>query len=151
MEHAAEAETVSLSVLDTLVGYHLRRTSSRFAADFADALGDLGMRQVLFGILSTLRDNPGINQGAAGRVLGIQRPNMVSLVNDLVERGFVERRVARDDRRAFELRLTPAGERQIDLALARIRQHEDDLLRSLTAAERGTLIDLLSRIEASSG
>jgi DNA-binding MarR family transcriptional regulator len=106
------------------------------------------MRQVLFGILSTLRDNPGINQGAAGRVLGIQRPNMVSLVNELAERGLVERRVAPGNRRAFELLLTPAGEQKIVTALARIRKHEEALLSGLSDAERQTLIDLLSRIEA---
>ncbi len=147
MERAAGVNDTSRSVLDTLVGYHLRRASSLFAADFADAVGDLGMRQVLFGILSTLRDNPGMNQGAVGRILGIQRPNMVSLVTELAERGLVERRVARDDRRAFELELTRAGEAQFDTALASIRQHEDHLLRGLTADERGVLIGLLSRIK----
>jgi DNA-binding MarR family transcriptional regulator len=146
-DHASEADEVRLNVLDTLVGYHLRRTSSLFAADFAEALGDLGIRQVLFGILSTIRDNPGINQGAAGKVLGIQRPNMVSLVNDLVDRGLIERRIARDDRRAFELQLTPAGAVQIETALERIREHEDLLLRDLTADERQMLIALLTRIE----
>ncbi len=147
MGRAAGAGETGRSVLDTLVGYHLRRASSLFAADFADALSDLAMRQVLFGILSTLRDNPGMNQGAVGRVLGIQRPNMVSLVNELADRSLIERRVAQDDRRALELVLTSAGEAQIDTAFARIRQHENHLLRDLSAEERTVLIGLLSRIE----
>jgi DNA-binding MarR family transcriptional regulator len=44
--------------------------------------------------------------------------------------------------------LTPAGEQKIVTALARIRKHEEALLSGLSAAERQTLIDLLSRIEA---
>ncbi|MFZ3484102.1 MarR family winged helix-turn-helix transcriptional regulator [Sphingomonas sp. 3-13AW] len=146
-----QEDRVSLGVLDTLVGYHMRRLSTLFATDFANAVGDLGLRQVLFGILSIVGGNPGINQGEVGKALGIQRANMVSLVNELVDRELIDRRVAAEDRRAFELRLTPAGERCVEEAIGRIREHEDMLLSDLSAQERASLIQLLSRIGAGGG
>lgn len=139
---------VHLTVLDTLVGYHLRRASTVVANDFSRTVGELGLRQVLFGILSTIHDNPGINQGAAGRVLGIQRANMVSLVHELTELGLVDRLVAPEDRRAFALTLSDKGRALVEEGLARIRRHEAALLEDLDAGERETLIRLLGKIEA---
>ncbi|WP_245843860.1 MarR family winged helix-turn-helix transcriptional regulator [Sphingomonas spermidinifaciens] len=136
-----------LTLLDTFVGYHLRRASQRFAAGFADTVGPMGMRQVLFGVLTIVHDNPGIRQGAAGEALGIQRANMVSLVNELVDRGLVARRVSDTDRRAFALELTPAGEVLVEQGVERIRANEADLLAPLSAAERRMLLGLLSRID----
>lgn len=141
-------DAVELGVLDELVGYHLRRASSVFGADFARALAGTEMRQVLFGVLCVIAANPGINQGAAGRVLGIQRANMVALINELVEQGLVERCAVEGDRRAFALRLTDRGQARLGHSLDRIHAHEAELLADFSPAERITLIELLSRIEA---
>lgn len=137
-----------IGVLDQLVGYHLRRASTVFANDFAQAVAGTGMRQVLFGILSIIKANPAINQGNVGRALGIQRANMVSLVNELVDKGMVHRETSPEDRRAFALTLTAKGEALMALCLANIREHEEHLLADLSASERETLIGLLMRIEA---
>ena len=141
-------EGTDLGVLSELAGYHLRRASGAFAADFARVLDGTGMRQVLFGILSVVSANPGINQGAVGRGLGIQRANMVALINELVDLGLVERRISDDDRRAFALSTSPAGARMLAECLSRIRSHEEEMLSDLSAAERATLIALLTKVEA---
>jgi DNA-binding MarR family transcriptional regulator len=138
----------SIGYLDEIVGYHLRRASAVIGNDFARSLADTGLRQVLFGILSVISANPGINQGSVGRALGIQRANMVSLINELVDRDLVKRETAAGDRRAFALTLSSAGKRMLTEGLTRIRAHEDRLLAGLSAKERATLIALLSRIEA---
>lgn len=143
-----ESDGVELGALGDLAGYHLRRASGAFAADFARALAGTGMRQVLFGIMSVVAANPGINQGAAGRVLGIQRANMVALINELVDEGLIEREVSKEDRRAFSLTLSPKGRVVLDDCLAHIRVHEEEMLTDLSAADRVKLIALLTRIEA---
>lgn len=141
-------EATSLGALETLAGYHLRRASNAFGSDFSRALSGTGMRQVLLGILSVVESNPGANQGSVGRMLGIQRANMVTLINDLVERGLIDRKVARGDRRAFELTITGEGRALLDDCLKRIAEHEAEMLSDLSAREQTTLIDLLRRIEA---
>ena len=138
---------VPAGALDALVGYHLRRAHGTVAADFARAVPGTGMRQVLFGILSVVEANPRINQGAAGRMLGIQRANMVSLINELVDAGWIGRQIADEDRRAFALNLTDEGRTALDHALELIRAHENAVLGALSAKERATLVDLLRRIE----
>lgn len=143
-----EDEEAPLGVLEGLVGYHLRRASSAFSNDFSRAIEGTGMRQVLFGILSVVGANRDINQGAVGRSLSIQRANMVSLINQLVDAGLIDRRTASDDRRAFALNLTPAGEAMLKDCHARIEKHEQRMLADFTAAERRTLIALLNRIAA---
>ena len=143
----ADDEEAPLGVLEHLAGYHLRRASGAFGADFARAMEGTGMRQVLFGILSVVGANPGINQGAAGRSLGIQRANMVTLINQLADLGLLDRQTAADDRRALALSLTDAGERMLEECVERIEAHEEQMLAGLTAAERRTLLGLLMKIE----
>jgi len=143
--HLFDAVT-SLGVLDGLMGYHLRRASGVFYADFSHSVGDIGIRQVLFGILAVVEANPGINQGNVGRALGIKRANMVSRVNELIDAGLIRRMASIEDRRAFELTLTTQGRVFFEECLSRIRQHEERLLCDLSLAERKTLCDLLVRI-----
>ncbi len=104
------------------------------------------MRQVLVGILAIVQANPGINQGGVGKALGIKRANMVSLINELVQRGAIGRTETPQDRRAFALKLTEEGEALLADCLARIAEHEQRLLWRLTALEQQLLVDLLSRI-----
>lgn len=145
---ADDDATIDLGVLDELVGYHLRRASGVIAGDFHRVMAGTGMRQVLFGVLSIIAANPGINQGAVGRGLAIRRANMVGLVNELVDSGLVRREAAADDRRAFALTLTASGEVMFETGLERIRAHERNLMSDMTAAERATLFRLLDKIEA---
>jgi DNA-binding MarR family transcriptional regulator len=144
-------EGAELGELGDLAGYHLRRASAVFAADFARVLAGLNMRQVLFAILAVVDANKGINQGAVGRRLGIQRANMVSLINELADRGLIERRIAPDDRRAFALTMTAAGAEMLAQCLERIRAHEEAMLEGFSSEELAQLLALLARIEAREG
>jgi DNA-binding MarR family transcriptional regulator len=144
----AKTDGNSLGVLSDLAGYHLRRASAVFAMDFNRVLEDAGMRQVPFAVLSVIAANPGMNQGGVGRLLGIQRANMVALINDLEARGLIERTADASDRRAFVLALTPRGEAMLKDCHARIKRHEKRLLADLSKEERTTLLKLLARIEA---
>ncbi|AHE52352.1 hypothetical protein NX02_02975 [Sphingomonas sanxanigenens DSM 19645 = NX02] len=144
---AMSRENTKIGALAPLVGYHLRRASSAFAVDFAAAMEGTGIRQVPFGIIAVVAGSPGINQGAVGRVLGIKRANMVSLINELVDMGLVDRTVDETDRRAFALTLTPAGTAMLEDCLARIDAHERRMLASFSDDEKALLLDMLRRIE----
>lgn len=136
-----------LGILGQLTGYHLRRASSVFASDFARAMEGTGLRQVLLGILAVISANPGINQGSVGRLLGIKRANMVSLINELIDAGMVDRDVDPSDRRAFTLKVSKRGAASLKEALDRIERHERQLLAGFSAEESQLLLDLLARIE----
>jgi DNA-binding MarR family transcriptional regulator len=140
-------DEIEIGALASLVGYRLRRASSAFLVDFGTAMDGTGLRQVTFAVLSMVAENPGTNQGAIGRVLSIQRANMVALIDELVDKGLIERAVDRNDRRAFSLTLTPAGEATLLDARKRIDAHERRMLADFSPKERAKLAELLARIE----
>jgi DNA-binding MarR family transcriptional regulator len=135
-----------IGVLAPLIGYHLRRAHGAFVVDFGEALDGTGMRQILVGILAVISNQPGINQGSAGRILDIKRANMVSLINELVVARLVYRLVDPQDRRAFSLNLTEAGEAMLKDCLERISTHERRMLEDFSDEELLQLRELLGRI-----
>lgn len=135
-----------LEVLRTLVGYRLRRAAGRMMNDLKSTLSPLRLRPVLYAIMEMIRAEPGIIQMAVGTELGIQRANLVPLINDLESRGFIERQVAPHDRRALALFLTPAGKKLHERATRLILEHEERTVGGLTAAERRLLVELLDRV-----
>ena len=142
----AEPAPIRSEVLEGLVGYRLRRAATVFMTDFRRAMGDSPVRPVLFAMLAIVAENPGINQTSLGRALGIQRANLVPLVNELLERALIERQPAANDKRAFALVLSDAGRDMLTTCTARINAHEERMLARLSAAERTQLLDLLARI-----
>lgn len=145
----ADDRDVDTQFLDGLVGYWLRRASNVIAADFARAVQEPGgLRSVLVSILAVVGVNPGIGQTQLGRVLNIQRANMVPLLSSLIDDGLIRREASAYDKRVFELYLTAEGTARLEAARALILAHEKRLLSVLTAKERRTLIGLLAKITA---
>ena len=134
------------SVLDALVGYRLRRVQNAVVSDFMAAVGELGLRPSLFAAIAIIAENPGLIQMSLGKALGIQRANLVPLLNEMCDRGLVERQPAAHDRRALALRLTEAGRVLFAQALARVRAHEAQLLAGLSRTEQDQLLKLLLKI-----
>jgi DNA-binding MarR family transcriptional regulator len=143
----ASKQHMGIGKLAPLVGYHLRRAHGAFVVDITEVLEGTNMRQVLLGILAVVSNQPGINQGKAGRILDIKRANMVSLINELVAAQMVYRVVDPQDRRAFSLNLTEKGEQMLQECLTRIERHERRMLANFSDAEVEQLRHLLSRIE----
>jgi DNA-binding MarR family transcriptional regulator len=71
---------------------------------------------------------------------------MVYLLDELEERGLVERVRNPDDRRSFLIHLTPAGATTQRDAAGGLAEQAETLLRPLSAAERRQLIDLLTKV-----
>lgn len=138
--------TLRSPLLEGLVGYRLRRASAAMSASFAAAMEGSGIRQPLFGMLAIIAENPGSNQSALGAALGIQRANLVPLVNELVAQGWIDRRPSPTDRRAFALHLTRSGQARFRDAVKRVRAHEERLLADFDEEARGRLLELLERL-----
>jgi DNA-binding MarR family transcriptional regulator len=139
-----------LGPLGSLVGYHLRRASAAFAPDPRKAK-KVGMRPGQFGILAIVASNPGINQTSVGNALGIQRANMVALVDELADKGWLKRSLVAEDRRVRQLSLTSAGRRKLESISRRLKKAETKALGDLTTGEREILLDLLDRIASRAG
>ena len=143
---AGEAGAADISLFADLIGYRLRLATNAMTSDLKATLEGTGLRPVLVAMLAVIDRNPGIIQTAVGNALGVQRANLVPLVNEVSERGWVERRPAPKDKRAYALYLTPAGEELLEEALSRIADHEKRLFGRLTQRERETLMRLLAKV-----
>lgn len=129
-----------------LLGYATTLAAVATRKRFARQLAALGLRTVEFSILVLVDTNPEVHQKALGETLDISPPNLAVVLDRMAERGWLRRERCERDRRAYLIRLTPAGQ-----ALCR-RAHrislgtEAALLSVLTPAERALLIELLHRV-----
>lgn len=135
-----------IGILSPLIGYELRRALGAFLGDFTEEMKGTGMRQMLIGILAIVASQPGIRQGDVGRILGVKRANMVSLINELLAADLLHRAVDARDGRAFVLNLTKRGDAKLAECQIRILAHEARMLADFTEDEVTQLHNLLRRI-----
>ncbi|WP_280399137.1 MarR family winged helix-turn-helix transcriptional regulator [Nocardia carnea] len=110
------------------------------------ALAGTGSRRHHYAVLTTLKEGGATSQAELGRRTGIDRSDIVAVLNDLVGRGFVERVTDPGDRRRNIVSLADPGRQHLGELDHRLDLAQQDLLAALTAAERRTLISLLGRI-----
>jgi DNA-binding MarR family transcriptional regulator len=99
-------------------------------------------------VLSLLDEGACAAQGAIADALGYDRSLLVGLLDDLEERGLVERRRDPLDRRRHRVEVTPAGKEALDEMRTLVKRVDEDVLAPLDAGERRTLNDLLRRVAA---
>ena len=139
MDEAPARLTAKPSWLLTQLAVHAHRLASEgFAA--ADARG------YHFRILAALAEFGAASQADLGRRCHMDRSDVVAAINELAERGFVERAPDPGDRRRNIVSLTRAGERQLRRLDQALDQAQDELLGPLTADDRQTLTGLLTRL-----
>ena len=127
------------SFLLSQIGHHA-------AARFAERLAPLGLQNRHFGLLTYLAAAEGQTQQQLADTLGIHRNVMVGLVDDLEDRGLVQRQRHPADRRAHALHLTPAARDLLSQAQHAADEHDAELLAGLDAADQAKLTTLLQRI-----
>jgi DNA-binding MarR family transcriptional regulator len=111
-----------------------------------EALGKEGARKYHYRVLVALSEGGPLSQAELGRRLHIDRSDMVTVVTDLEQAGYVERERDAHDRRRNVVALTQAGEAALDRMDAAVKRAQADLLAPLSAAERRELARLLDRL-----
>lgn len=139
-------DKVNTRYLETLVGYNTRRASLVIVGEFIERMAVFDLRIVDFSVLSLIAHNPGITSKQLCNTLGVQAPNLVSMVNDLEKRQLIKRLPHPNDGRAMGLHLTDAGEKMIRSAEKTASQLEVAATSKLSDEERKTLLVLLKKI-----
>jgi DNA-binding MarR family transcriptional regulator len=103
----------------------------------------------VFAVLNVLGAREGTIQQQLSTDMGIDPSAMVKLINELEEAGLAERRRRPNDRRAWEVKITPKGRHTLQRAKRLASDVEDQVLAGLTAADRRQLLTLLRRALAS--
>jgi DNA-binding MarR family transcriptional regulator len=108
-----------------------------------EAYEPTGLHPYHHAILIVLDEGSRETQGALADALGYDRGQLVGLLDELEERGLVERRRDPEDRRRHIVRITPAGQRMLERLRALARRTEEDFLAPLSDEERASLHALL--------
>lgn len=130
--------------LPDLPGYALRRAANAAAAELSARLATLELRQSDASALILVDANPAITASALGRVLDIQRANMVPLLKRLEDAGLIVRTPI--DRKSQSLALTAAGQEKLAAARVVIDAFERELLGRIPAAHRDHLLPALNAL-----
>lgn len=134
-------------VLREFSGYAMKRAFNAIRADVNATLEPFQLRMVTFSALMIIVDKPGLRQSQLAEILSMERSNVVLIVDELENRELVTRERTVGDRRAYALKVTLAGRRLHDQALAAVKQHEERMMAGLTEAERLALFKGLRIIE----
>jgi DNA-binding MarR family transcriptional regulator len=121
------------------------------AMRFAEALKPHGFTPHDAGILRLLARAPGISQQELAKRLRMHASRLVGVLDDLEERGLIERRPSATDRRLYALHLTPGGEARLGVIGQVAREHHRALLESLSEEEQASLAALLARVAEQQG
>jgi DNA-binding MarR family transcriptional regulator len=105
----------------------------------------LGMQLRHLVALSYVRDHDVCPQHELAEAFCMDANNVVLLLNELEQLGYVTRLRDPDDRRRHVVQLTPAGADALGLAEHAQEAIEDDVLQALDPSERAILWQLLTR------
>ncbi|MFC7846847.1 MarR family winged helix-turn-helix transcriptional regulator [Arthrobacter sp. NPDC057388] len=109
------------------------------------ALGDFGLRERSFWVLTLACSELGPTQRELATFLSLDPSQVVSLVDDLEHRGLVERSTGKQDRRARIIVSTAEGRRIHTKARAALEACEHEQLAALSDDEAGQLRWLLRK------
>ena len=130
----------------TGVAFLLAQLGSHAADRFGERIKGLGVAPRHAGILRIIARTPSCNQRALAKRLGVLPSRMVILLDELTEKGLVERKRSTTDRRHSEIVLTKRGQRMLEKLSRLAADHETDLCAALTPKEREQLAELGRKI-----
>ncbi len=133
------------------MAFLLSQLGHRSASVFADLIATIDLTPPHAGILRAIAAEPGRSQQALSGQLGLLPSRVVAYVDELEDRGYVERRRNLDDRRLHALHLTASGKKVISKIGELGRQHDRLLTAGLDTHQRNTLHQLLSTIAERQG
>jgi DNA-binding MarR family transcriptional regulator len=130
--------------LTDLPGYALRRAANAMMADLATRLADIDTRISEAAVLQVVAERTDLTSSDIGKILDIQRANMVPLLNRLEAASLIQRQPI--DRKSQAVVLTERGlDRLSDVRRITLR-FEDDLMARIPARHRDHFLPALQAL-----
>lgn len=130
------------------VAFMLSRVGASVSGLFAGCMKEEGLEPREFLVMNLVASHEGESQQAISESVGIAKSHMVKLVDQLEQRGLIERRPNPDDRRQHALYLTAEGRKQRNHARNAAQKLERDVRGHLTAKEIEVLQTALVKLQA---
>lgn len=134
-------------------GHVIRRlnqlSSHVFTSRMQEAKFDL--TPVQFAALDAIAAHPGLDQASIAAKIAYDRATIGGVIDRLEQKGYVDRRVSKRDRRAREVRITTMGQEAYSTLLPIVAGLQHDILSGLTSEERAVFLSLAQKVIAATG
>jgi DNA-binding MarR family transcriptional regulator len=129
---------------------HLLHRAGQCAADmFSAEARRSGLTPRQFAVLMVVADEEGLTQTDLVERTGVDRSTLADIVARLLGRGLIQRRRAKDDARAYAIKLSPQGAKALREAQPGAAAADQKLLASLPPAKRQEFLESLNLIVTS--
>jgi MarR family transcriptional regulator, organic hydroperoxide resistance regulator len=107
-----------------------------------------GLTMWAYSVLLALRSQPARSQAALAAQIGADKTRLIPVLDDLQQRGLIERHPDPADRRVHLLALTSRGRLTCASTQAEIQRQEDGLLAQLPPGDRDAFLRALDVLSA---
>ncbi|HEY0276668.1 MAG TPA: MarR family transcriptional regulator [Solirubrobacterales bacterium] len=132
--------------VEVQIAFLLTRLGGKQSSAFADLLRPLDLRPKQFAVMNIVALADGPSQQEIGKSMELDPSGLISTIDELEERGWLERRQSESDRRRNVIQLTEAGSVKLSEGRAAALERAHDLTEPLTSKERKTLLALLLKL-----
>jgi DNA-binding MarR family transcriptional regulator len=135
--------------VNAYTGFLLRKVSAASFEEFSTIAASHGLHPMHFGMLTIIEAEEPISQRDLSERTGIDPSTMVARMDALYDLGLVERKRRGEDRRAYEIRLSPAGRKLLVKLREEAAEFAQRFFAPLTQREHKQLHELLAKLAAS--
>jgi MarR family transcriptional regulator, temperature-dependent positive regulator of motility len=132
-----------MELLD-MAGHLIRRLHQQSTQVFVQRTQAAGfdLTSIQFAALDFIHANPGTDQARVAEAIAYDRATIGGVIDRMEQKGWIRRVVSERDRRARELSLTTEGRRIRAALLPIVQDLQDEILQSLSVADRARFLKL---------
>lgn len=122
--------------IDTSLGFTMGKLSQKMSEIFEKSLEEKGLTPKQYGILVVVYENEELTQKLVADQVAIDRTTMGQQVDVLEEKNFILRVRSKQDKRAYNLVLTPEGRETVVTLWDALLASENAIIKTLTTQEQ---------------
>ena len=127
-------------------GYLFRRMQQIAVAIFVEECKSFDLTPLQYAALVAVQTHPGIDATRLSAVIAFDRSTLGNVIERLEAKGHIARRPAREDKRVKLLYLTRPGAALLRKVMPSVDRAQARMLQPLRAADRKTLMALMSQL-----
>ncbi len=139
------AKALDWGILEGSVGPRVRLLRNALSARSIAVSAPHGLPTGSLTVLALIAANPGSSQTALASRAGLNKSALVGIVEQLEQRGLVERGRAAGDRRRYQVSVTGEGARAMQALFALVNREEEPIREALGKRDMIALLALLDR------
>lgn len=123
----------------------IKKAHLAFQKALADSLSEYGLTATQLEVLATIAHTEGIEHRTLLEGMGITSPTLTTIIDGLVQHGYIERRISPDDARVKLLYLTEAGRHLWQEVDGKADPIFEQLIEGFSPGELTLLAEMLER------